>query len=640
RFLQITFSGELVANRSYSCEGLGLTEIPKLPLMTKVLDFSFNFLISLQNSTFSMLKNLVHLDLTRCQTNWIYESAFESNDRLENIILVGNNLMFIADTAFRGLHFLKYLDLTQTGLTSLTFIPMQDLGNLETLILGNNYIQLLELPPHFPTRKLKYLDLQTNFIHKISAKGIDALKQVQNLTLVLKGNDITQIDVKAFESMFFYTLDFGTCVNIPVILEGLQGVRTVVLWLGTFNDKAVPPISSTMLQGICNLSVDNLNLQYHHFSDFSADTFKCLGKLQKLDLTYTYLTEIPSDLPEMNALKELNLNKNSFMHLCNISSSAFPHLTHLYLRGNSESLDLGSGCLESLSELQYLDLSSSHIENLDCCSKELHGLTSLQYLSLSYNKKLVLHDAAFKNCANLKVLDLASTQIFINAPQGPFFNLHFLQVLNLSNTQIDLSIRHILKGLESLTVLNLSGNKFESGTILKDNLFQEVPNLEVLTLTSCKLLAIEIKAFSVLKRLKHVDLSHNVLTAFNSDVFFSLKNIYLNFSSNRIHVVPPHTLSSLSGQTVINLSYNPLECTCSNTELITWYKQNTDKIEDSEKTVCAKPKSLVGVKLLSVNLFCGYSTAQVILITFAVITVIVLTFLLITRCLKRMYQRI
>lgn len=57
---------QIAVNKSYSCEGLGLREIPeKLPVTTEILDFSFNVLPSLQNSTFSELKSLLYVDLTR-----------------------------------------------------------------------------------------------------------------------------------------------------------------------------------------------------------------------------------------------------------------------------------------------------------------------------------------------------------------------------------------------------------------------------------------------------------------------------------------------------------------------------------------------------------------------------------------------
>lgn len=576
----------------------------------------------------------------RCQINWVYESSFGSNSQLETIVLTGNKILFLADAAFTGPHTLKYLDLTQTGLTSLSFIPMQDLDNLETLILGDNYIQSLKLPPNFPIRNLKYLDFQMNIIQRISAEDIMVLKQVSNLTLILKGNDITYVETRAFGSIFFHSLDFGGCVNISVILESLQDARTTALWLGTFEDSLVDDsINDSTLQGICNISVDYLNLQHRHFLDLSSNTFRCLTKLQKLDLSQTSLTELPANLFGMNMLKELILSKNNFEHLCNIHSSAFANLTHLHIAGNSESLDLGLKCLERLSKLQHLDLSNSRIESLDCCSQQFSGLSSLQHLNLSYNNKLAFHDVAFNQCTSLRVLDLTSTHIFTDAPQGPFHNLHLLERLNLSYSKVGPHIQQILQGLGSLVILALNGNDFEHG-ILNDDLFLQAPNLEVLTLSSCKLSAIQSKTFYALKKLKHVDLSHNQLTAFNSEVFFNLKDIYLNFANNRIHIISRDMLTTLSGRSVINLSYNPLECTCSNVGLLTWYRQNIDKIEDSEVTLCSEPKSLMGTQLLFVNLSCGYSTAQVILIIFVVTIILVVTFILLIHFLKRKYQRI
>lgn len=516
---------------------------------------------------------------------------------------------------------------------------MQDLYNLETMILGNNYIQALALPPCFPARSLKYLDLQMNHIQTISAQDVKQLRQSQNLTLVLKGNYITHIDPGAFHSISFYSLDLSGCPNISVIVKGLQDAKTVFLQLGTFLDISVLSVSPTTLQGIFSMSVDHLTLQYRTFLNLSSETFKWLTKLQRLDLTQTSLSVLPLGLPQMNMLKELNLNMNKFVHACDIRSSVFPYLTHLSISGNSQDLDLGIGCLKSLSKLQHLDLSSSQIESVDCCSKQLQGLGSLKHLNLSYNSKILFSNIAFNESANLKVLDLTFTHIItINASQGPFQNLHLLQTLNLSFSHIDVNIQHILQGLEGLNVLNLNGNNFETGTVLNNNLFQQVANLEVIMLSSCKLPAIQTKAFAALKKLKHVDLSHNHLITFNSGAFSSLKNIYLNFANNRIHIIPRDMLTDLSGQSVINLSYNPLQCTCSNIGLLTWYKQNRDKIEDSEETVCSEPKSLAGTKLFSVNLSCGYSTAKIILISFAVVTVIIATFTLIIRFLMRKYQ--
>lgn len=118
----------------------------------------------------------------------------------------------------------------------------------------------------------------------------------------------------------------------------------------------------------------------------------------------------------------------------------------------------------------------------------------------------------------------------------------------------------------------------------KDKLFQQLSNLEVLILSSCELTAIGSQAFHSLEKLWHVDLSHNKLIVFSTDAFSNLKSIYLNFAHNGICVLPRDKLASLSGHCIINLSYNPLDRTCSNIGLVTWYKYNLDKIEDPEGT--------------------------------------------------------
>jgi len=581
---------------------------------------------------------LVSVAFSRCQINWVYDGAFHSNKQLKTIVLTGNLLMFLSDTAFIGPQSLKQLILTQTGITSMSFIPMTNLDSLDTLVLGSNHISSLHLPPNLPTQNLKYLDFQMNNIRAITAEDVRVLQKTSNVALIFKGNDITHIEPGAFQS-HFDSLDFGGCANIPEVLAGIQNSTAQTLWLGTFyNVEKEAYISPDVLQGLCNTSVKDLYLQLRHFRNLNTDTFRCLTRLRKLDLTQTHISALPAGISGMNLLVELVLNSNSFKHLCNISSAAFPSLTHLHIKGNLHILQLGSGCLEKLDKLQHLDLSKSHIESFDCCNDALSGLSSLRYLNLSHNIRLHLQDVLIKDGANLELLDLAFTSLHINTSQGPFRNLHLLQVLNLSSSHINTSIQHLFQGLENLMTLDLSQNNFESGIMPKDKLFEQLTNLEVLILASCELTAIGSQAFHSLSKLQHVDLSHNKLTAISTDAFSNLKSIYLNFAHNTIHIVPPDKLASLAGHCIINLSYNPLDCTCSNIGLITWYKQNLDKIEDPEATRCSEPKLLAGALLATISLSCGISVAGILAVVLAILSCGA-TFIWGTRYFKQNYQQ-
>lgn len=345
---------------------------------------------------------------------WVYEGTFHSNKQLKVIVLTGNSLTFLSDTAFTGLQSLRQLVLTRTGITSRSFIPVTNLDSLGTLNLGTNHIFSLWLPPNFPTQNLKYLDFQMNNVRVITAADVHFLQKTSNITLIFKGNGITYIEPGAFQS-HFYSLESGGYADVPEILAGIQNSTAQTLWLWTFHEvEKEVHISPNVLQGLCNVSVEDLYLQIRqkyckYCKNLNTDAFQCLTKLQKLDLTQTYISALPPGISAMSSLTELVLNANTFEHLCNISSASFPSLTHLHIKENSQVLQLGSGCLEKLAKLQHLDLSQSRVESLSCCNEALSGLSSLQYLNLSHNTQLHLQDMLIRDSANLELLDLAFT---------------------------------------------------------------------------------------------------------------------------------------------------------------------------------------------------------------------------------------
>lgn len=619
---------EKETNKTYSCENLGLSEIPgTLPNSTECLEFSFNFLPTIQNTTFSRLVNLTFLDLTRCQIYWIHEDTFQSQHQLDTLVLTANPLIFMAETALNGPRSLKHLFFIQTGMSSLEFIPVHNLKNLESLHLGSNHISSIKLPKEFPTEKLKVLDFQNNAIHRLSKEDIQSLRPATNLSLNLRGNGITEIEPGAFKSTVFQSLDFGGTLSSLVIFKGLQNSTIQSLWLGTFEDIDDEELSSSAFEGLCEMSVESISLQKHHFLDISSNTFHCFTNLQELDLSATHLKELPSGITGLNNLKKLVLSANKFDNLCQIHAANFPSLTHLYIKGNMKRLVLGTGCLANLENLHLLDLSHDDIETSDCCNLQLKNLSHLQSLNLSYNEPLGLKTEAFQECPQLELLDLAFTRLRVQAAQSPFQNLHLLKVLNLSHCLLDTSNQHLLDGLPALQHLNLQGNHFPNGNIQNTNPLQILESLEILILSFCDLSFIDQGAFMGLKIMNHVDLSHNRLTSSSIEALSHLKGIYLNLAYNSISSIPPGLLPILSQQRTINLRGNPLDCTCSNIYFLDWYKENRQKLEDTEDTLCANPPLLRGVKVSDVTLSCGITAVGIFfLIVFLLLFAVALIF--------------
>ncbi|XP_044148194.1 CD180 antigen [Bufo gargarizans] len=635
---------EVIANKSYSCEGLGLQEVPDvIPPSTETLDFSFNSLLALYYWVFSRLTNLEYLDLTRCGINWIYNDAFGNKARLNTVKLTGNPILYIADTAFLGATSLQHLHLQETSIVDISFIPLTSLKDLVSLHLGSNFISSIRFPQDITLDNLTLVNFALNQINTISVKDSEYFKKIQNLTLILKGNNIDYIEPNAFNHSYFHQLDLTGCgwnTNLSSLLNGLNGLTTNALGIGTFYDISTDfDIFPWSLNGLCNISVKELSLQYRHISEGSQETFSCLTKIQKLDLTGTNLKFL-QHLSQPSYIKELILDGNSFSSLCSINSGSFPLITHLQIVGNRDTWDWGTKCLENLSNLKYLDLSHNDFRKAKCCGAQFSGLHNLSHLNLSYGSPLPLDSLAFPENVQLEILDFSNVHLLMDESLSPFSNLADLRILNLSYSHVNTSHMQLLEGLTSVVFLNMEGNSVHNGILKSENMFSKVLQLETLILSNCDLEVLEKQTFQKLKNLKCVDLRHNKLTTFATNAFGNLTDVSLNFAFNMISTIPIVLVQNISDKSIINLSYNPIDCSCSNLEFLTWFKQHEKVFLDKSNTMCGSPPSLAGTELTKVAITCGISLTHVLLIVIITFICIIVIIWLIQYYRRRIYAAI
>ncbi|XP_034152945.1 CD180 antigen [Esox lucius] len=606
----------------YDCSGHGLLSIPDdLPNSTKTLDFSFNHLPAIYNTTFVRLKDLILLDLTRCNINWIFENVLDHQTDLETLILIGNQLQFVADYAFAGPQSLKHISLIQTSLTDMKFLPRMNLNSIETLDLGDNDIDSLLDLNLFNWQTIRTLNLAMNSIQNLSAADMGILKTSSLLDISFKGNNIVFIEPKAFESCQFNSLDFSDCFSkgdISVILDGLTGVLTNILSLRAYEDSPSAIIRAESLHAFCNITVKELRFQLQHFHDLTDDTpFECLKGLQKLDLTRSHLNSLPASIAKMTSLTHLILNENSFKDLCQTNAASLSKLTVLSVRGNQlkPGMDFKESCLRNATKLKHLDLSQSRLltGGVQCCEVQLAGLGQLRKLNISYNfpaSSMKWADLPFNATSKLTQLDCSNlkvTRIPQAAAEGPLRNLGQLQLLNISWDFSTLSTQdNLLEGLKSLEQLNLKDSSFKDNVVSNREIFMHTPLLQSLVLAKCSIVAVENNVFSYLTNLKDVDLSGNKLVVVNMKAFHSLNIVLLNFARNLIEIVDIHTVKSFGEKSRIDISDNPLACNCSNIQLIGWIQSNANKVINIDMTKCIG----FNERLSNVHLKCGVSTGM------------------------------
>ncbi|KAI5089170.1 CD180 antigen precursor [Silurus meridionalis] len=610
------------------CSGLALQLIPdEIPDSIKTLDFSFNFLPTLYNSTFQRLRNLVSLDLTRCSINFIYDDVFRYQFDLETLILVANPLSFISDRAFSGPLAIKYLGLAGSTINSLMDIPTDHLDFLETLDLRGSDLHSLDGLLKLPRQQLKRLIFDLNLIENIRAADMETLRGTRDLEVSFKGNNLVDVEAGAFQNLDLGSLDFSGCfdkMHISILLKGLEGVRTNKLHFGVFEDSSKGYIMPSDLQFFCNISAIDVSFQMQYFPGLTNASFECFAEIQKLDFTRAHLSRFPSNLSNLSMLSHLILDMNSFTSVCDINPMNFPSLTHLSVSRNSEYLHFKDNCLEPLSHLVELQLSHSNLMTGDvCCNKQLAGLRELKLLNLSYNFLMKWEPLPFNATPNLEHLDCTKTQ-FLLSSSSPFIKLENLQTLNLSFTHLNLSRNaQLLKGLSKLRELHLRGNAIQGGVLAKTENFDYVPLLKNLDLSSCGIAQIREDVFKNLAKLQYVDLSENQLAVLSLAAFYSLNQIQLNFGSNKIMVVDVNVVKDLGTSSSIDLSSNPLACDCTNYQFIMWVKDNVRKMKRVGKTVCdATAERIVDVDLKCVSSSRALGIVLGIAITIALITVL------------------
>ncbi|KAL1289571.1 hypothetical protein HN51_057985 [Arachis hypogaea] len=291
-----------------------------------------------------------------------------------------------------------------------------------------------------------------------------------------------------------------------------------------------------------NLTTIDFSFNCFNNSIFTQDHggMSTLKTLEAIDLSYcSFNISVIDTLTSFTSLKTLLL-RNNFL------DGPFPVRELLALR-NLEHLDLSGNRLQSPSEiddfkrmselknLETLDLSQNYLTiNVTSIFRSLSPLKFLKNLLLSEYSMGTLGPLAIDELSvlqNLETLDLSKTSLTITSSSST--TLEYSKTLSrLMLETLDLSGTHIVNANTTFKFLSHLPNLrslilHESGILFgeQDNeVFTDLPNLEVLILRSVSGTTVPIQGLCKMKNLQELDVSDNHLTGSLSS-FSCLKNL-------------------------------------------------------------------------------------------------------------------
>uniref|UniRef100_A0A670K4F9 TIR domain-containing protein n=1 Tax=Podarcis muralis TaxID=64176 RepID=A0A670K4F9_PODMU len=426
--------------------------------------------------------------------------------------------------AFHSLEDLEVLDLSWNQLVSVESSMLSSLRNLRELFLGHNSIATLHPSSLISQVALQELHLPNNNLSSLQEVAT-ATQGLANLTFLDLGSN--QISTPCMGSSWIV---FPSLRNLSLNSNG---------------------ISRLDLSNCSFPNLQQLNLTHNNMSQVEAGSFRATPVLVELSFNMNPLDIsqlINATLPNLTMLhlSSMNppLNESMSAYLKNGVFETFQGLEFLSLEKCKRSF-FGMEALRTLilqgcqitavtrntfhyaRKMEFLDLRDNSIKLI---KPRAFLLKHMGTLLLSGNKILTLSRGVFTPLKKLEILDISHNHLFTYNKYdypSPFAGLRSLRKLDLSFQSPRLPIcppDKVLQGLGNLQYLSLKGNPsllfLNISFDLPEQIFSGLTSLEQLSLSKNDLRNISKKTLRGLSSLKYLDVSGNPLTCSCDNAWF------------------------------------------------------------------------------------------------------------------------
>ncbi len=581
-----------------NCIGKNLTSIPQgIPPNTKRLDLSKNELKDLPASAFSELKHLDYLNLAYNKLSMLDANSFDGLSHLKILIIRNNSLSFsngsesVPAKTFHPLFRLTRID-TRNNLwpkkkTEREYLNdmWMNLTNLEKIAMDG--YPLVGLPQSFSNMaKLRYIGFNGGQckIGRISYEYFAPLN-----TTSIRDLDMTRCGIYSFKAnalRYLLNLTMFSIAYNPLstslinVAEGLFKFTNIThLYLN--HTKMGTEIIKTILTrkiGQKGHQLKSLSLDDNEIHEMKTP-LRVFPNLEVLSLAHNYIffTSLPPDLLNLEHLTRLNICC-MFTHPWNTEKESM-NLTksllkdrHIGLNNTQSTGGHWFDCIDNgtchitlppklfLIDMSYFGFLLPHIPNI-----VLHGNTSLKVLLTEVTRILSLKHTLL--CPDNQEIPLAGIDLDGNAiyrverlyfANCNFPNLHDVRfaINNMGEVIQKSGHRTFLGYFRFLRYLNLHKNHIDF-----------IPN----------------GMFANNSHMQNLLLGENFLQTFTEDIVHMHDLKLLDIGDNRITCFSPEMLNKFDvmfrqSNLTINLTGNPLQCTCQCKPFFDWLVNNTKHI--------------------------------------------------------------
>ncbi|XP_067130996.1 LOW QUALITY PROTEIN: carboxypeptidase N subunit 2-like [Centruroides vittatus] len=429
---------------------------------------------------------------------------------------------------------LRSVEIESVKTSELLNLTFHNVSSLTSLKIDSFKFNLF---PNKPFRELINLSELYITYGNLRVLPEDLFYNLHNLTqLNLSYNKIKSIHPLAFRNLTrleYLDLEWNRIKNLPGdMLKGLYNLRTLnISW-----NRDLSEIPSGFFKKLHNFTV--FSASSCSFSSLEKDVFSDLINLKTVDLVFSQIQHLPSNLLRNNKL--LTRFSCSFNKISALPTGIFHGLSTARVRVAGK---------------------PNRLQNLP--EDVFQNLSSLQTLDLSQNRLTFLHENIFLPLTNLTHLDLSNNSLTTIIGEHPFGGSKRLRTLRLNNA--GLTQWPVINWTEySLTEVDFSNNRFET---VKLPIY--TPNRVIMRLYNSKIRTIYIDDRKYGFEMPTYDLSNNEITcnyelqqfvsALRSNIELG-KKIFPNIKDTKCYGEERNLLDNTS--LVVIENYCPMNCEC------------------------------------------------------------------------------